>query len=145
MALFGAMDELRHAEIPLLLYHDLVKWDPQFDWVHRFYHTNNWVAIAARHLFDELLLAANPIELAIGTNLVFETGFTNLQFVALSGLARDAGDPMFETMVKSIQTDEARHAQIGRRCSRSSSRAIAPTRSGSSTSGSGAPGTCSAC
>jgi toluene monooxygenase system protein A len=114
MALFGAMDELRHTEIPLLLYHDLVKWDPQFDWVHRFYHTNNWVAIAARHLMDELLLAANPIEFAIGTNLVFETGFTNLQFVALSALARDAGDPMFETMVKSIQTDEARHAQIGR-------------------------------
>ena len=114
MALFGAMDEFRHTEIPLLFYHDLVKWDAQFDWVHRFYHTNNWVAIAARHLFDELLLAANPIEFAIGTNLVFETGFTNLQFVALSALARDAGDPMFETMVKSIQTDEARHAQIGR-------------------------------
>ena len=114
MALFGAMDELRHTEIPLLLYHDLVKWDVQFDWVHRFYHTNNWVAIAARHLMDELLLAANPIEFAIGANLVFETGFTNLQFVALSALARDAGDPMFETMVKSIQTDEARHAQIGR-------------------------------
>ena len=73
---------------------------PQFDWTHRFYHTNNWVAIAARHLIDELLLAANPIEFAIATNFVFETGFTNLQFVALSALARDAGDRMFETMVQ---------------------------------------------
>jgi toluene monooxygenase system protein A len=145
MALFGAMDELRHTEIPLLLYHDLVKWDPQFDWVHRFYHTNNWVAIAARHLFDELLLAANPIELAIGTNLVFETGFTNLQFVALSALARDAGDPMFETMVKSIQTDEARHAQIGRSVLEILVESDRDYAQRSSTSGSGAPGTCSAC
>ena len=69
MALFGALDELRHTQIPLLLMHELVRWDPQFDWTHRFYHTNNWVAIAARHLVDELLLAANPIEFAIGDQL----------------------------------------------------------------------------
>ena len=30
---------------------------------------NNWVAIAARHLVDELLLASNPIEFAIGDEL----------------------------------------------------------------------------
>jgi toluene monooxygenase system protein A len=44
---------------------------------------------------------------------VFETGFTNLQFVGLAALAHMVGDHMFETMVSSIQTDEARHAQIG--------------------------------
>jgi toluene monooxygenase system protein A len=93
--------------------HDLVRWDPQFDWTHRFFHTNNWVAIAGRHLIDELLLGANPIEFAVATNFVFETGFTNLQFVGLSSLARGAGDRMFEKMVGSIQTDEARHSQIG--------------------------------
>ena len=112
-ATFGALDELRHTEIPLVLMHELVRWDGQFDWTHRFYHSNNWVAIAARHLADELLLASNPIEFAIATNFVFETGFTNLQFVGLSALARGAGDRMFEKMVSSIQTDEARHAQIG--------------------------------
>ncbi|HVR86576.1 MAG TPA: YHS domain-containing protein [Planctomycetota bacterium] len=110
---FGALDELRHTQIPLLLMHDLVRWDPQFDWTHRFFHTNNWVAIAGRHLIDELLLGANPIEFAVATNFVFETGFTNLQFVGLSSLARGAGDRMFEKMVGSIQTDEARHSQIG--------------------------------
>lgn len=112
-ALLGALDELRHTQIPLLLMHELVRWDPQFDWTHRFYHSNDWVAISARHLFDEMTLAADPIEFAIATNFVFETGFTNLQFIGLSAVAHHAGDRMFETMVKSIQTDEARHAQIG--------------------------------
>jgi toluene monooxygenase system protein A len=62
---------------------------------------------------DELLLTGNPIEFAIGTNFVFETGFTNLQFVGLSSMAHAVGDRMFEKMVSSIQTDEARHSQIG--------------------------------
>lgn len=112
-AALGALDELRHTQIPLLLLHDLVGWDRQFDWTHRFLHTDDWVAVAGRHLVDELLLGADPIELAIGTNFVFETGFTNLQFVGLASMARGAGDRMFEKMLQSIQTDEARHAQIG--------------------------------
>jgi toluene monooxygenase system protein A len=112
-ALFGALDETRHTQIPLLLMHELVRWDPQFDWTHKFFHTNNWVAIAARHLVDEMLLGSDAIEFAVATNFVFETGFTNLQFVGLSALAHQVGDRMFEKMVNSIQSDEARHAQIG--------------------------------
>jgi toluene monooxygenase system protein A len=112
-ALLGALDELRHTQIPLRVMHELVRHDRQFDWTHRFFHTNDWVAIAGRHLIDELLLGSDPIEFAIATNFVFETGFTNLQFVGLSSMARAAGDRMFEKMVQSIQTDEARHAQIG--------------------------------
>jgi toluene monooxygenase system protein A len=69
--------------------------------------------VAARHLVDELLLGSNAIEFAIATNFVFETGFTNLQFVGLASLAHGVGDRMFEKMVTSIQTDEARHSQIG--------------------------------
>ena len=30
-ALFGALDEVRHTQIPLLLMHELVRWDRQFD------------------------------------------------------------------------------------------------------------------
>ncbi len=104
---------LRHTQIPLELMHALLPWDGQFDWTHRFFHTNNWVAIAGRHLIDELLVTANPIEFAIGTNFVFETGFTNLQFIGLSAVAHGVGDRMFETLLQSIQTDEARHAQVG--------------------------------
>lgn len=110
---FGALDETRHTHIPLLLMHELLRTSAQFDWTHKFYHSNDWVAIAARHLTDELLLASNPIEFAIATNFVFETGFTNLQFVGLAAVAREAGDTVFETMNQSIQSDEARHSQIG--------------------------------
>ena len=113
MALFGALDEFRHTQIPLLLMHELVGWDPQFDWTHRLFHTNNWMAIALRHLVDEMCVGTDPLEFAIATNLVLETGFTNLQFIGLSAVAHDVGDRMFEKMVTSIQTDEARHAQIG--------------------------------
>ena len=112
-ALFGALDEFRHTQIPLLLMHDLVAREPQLDWTHRLYHSNNWVAIAARHMCDELLAGANPIEFAVAANFVFETGFTNLQFVGLTALARQVGDRMMEKMLGSIQSDEARHAQIG--------------------------------
>jgi toluene monooxygenase system protein A len=112
-AVLGALDELRHTQIPLMLMHELVRHDAQFDWTHRFYHSNNWVAIAARHLVDELLIGADAIEFAVATNFVFETGFTNLQFIGLSALAHSVGDRMFEKMVTSIQSDEARHAQMG--------------------------------
>jgi toluene monooxygenase system protein A len=113
-ATFAALDELRHTQIPLLLMHELIRFDPQFDWTHKFYHSNNWVAVAARHLSDELLLGSTPVEFAIATNFVFETGFTNLQFVALSALAHEAGDQVFEEMNQSIQSDEARHSLAGR-------------------------------
>jgi toluene monooxygenase system protein A len=112
-ATFGALDEVRHTQIPLMVMHELVRWDRQFDWTHQFYHSNNWVAIAGRHLMDELLLGSSAIEFAIATNVVFETGFTNLQFIGLSSLAHGVGDRMFEKMVSSIQSDEARHSQIG--------------------------------
>ena len=112
-AALGALDELRHTQLPLLALHDLVASDTQFDWVHKLLHTNQWVAVAARHFIDELFLGSNPIEFAIGTHFVFETGFTNLQFVGLSAAARRVGDRLFEKLVQSIQTDEARHAQVG--------------------------------
>jgi len=112
-ALFGALDELRHTQLPLRLMHGRVADDPQYDWTHRFLHTDQWVAIAGRHLVDGLLLAADPIELAVGVNFVFETGFTNLQFVGLSAVADAVGDRRFAQLLQSIQTDEARHSQIG--------------------------------
>jgi toluene monooxygenase system protein A len=58
------------------------------------------------------MLGQNAIEFHIATNFILETAFTNLQFVGLASLAHEAGDHLFEKMVTSIQTDEARHAQI---------------------------------
>ena len=113
MATLGALDEIRHTQIPLLMGQDLLRLDGNFDWTHRAYHTEEWVMIAARHLFDDMFLAADAIETAIQLNFVFETGFSNLQFMALAAMADGVGDHLFEKALASIQTDEARHAQIG--------------------------------
>ena len=50
---------------------------------------------------------------AVMSNFAFETAFTNLQFTALSADAAKYGDHVFSNLIQSIQTDEARHAQIG--------------------------------
>src|SRR6201987_2357549 len=113
MAILGALDEIRHTQIPLLIGHDLLAYDGNFDWTHKAFHTTEWVILAARHLFDDMFLAADAIDLAIQLNFVFETGFTNLQFMAMAAMADRAPHPLFEKTVGSIQTDEARHAQIG--------------------------------
>ena len=113
MATLGALDEIRHTQIPLLFGHDLLRLDGNFDWTHRAYHTSEWVMIAARHLFDDMFLAADAIDVAVQLNFVFETGFTNLQFMAMAAMADGAHDHLFEKALTSIQTDEARHAQIG--------------------------------
>jgi toluene monooxygenase system protein A len=113
MANLGALDEIRHTQIQLLVGHDLLPVDDNFDWTHKAYHTDNWLIIAARHAFDDACAAANAIEMAIQLNLAFETGFTNLQFMALAAMADRAEHHVFEKALVSIQTDEARHAQIG--------------------------------
>jgi toluene monooxygenase system protein A len=113
MATLGALDEIRHTQIPLLLGHDLLSFDGNFDWTHKAYHTDEWVMIAARHVFDDMFLAADAIDVAIQLNFVFETGFSNLQFMAMAAMADGAHHHLFEKALASIQTDEARHAQIG--------------------------------
>ena len=93
MATLGALDEIRHTQIPLLLGHDLLALDGNFDWTHKAYHTNEWLIIAARHLFDDMFLAADAIDIAIQLNFVFETGFCNLQFMAMAAMADGADAP----------------------------------------------------
>jgi len=113
MATFGQLDELRHAQITTLFGHEFVAKDPQYDWTQKTFHTNNWLPIALRNLFDGMMLAPNAVDLAIELPLTFETGFTNLQFVALAADALESGDVNFANMISSIQTDEARHSQQG--------------------------------
>jgi toluene monooxygenase system protein A len=113
MAVFGALDEMRHAQIALLFSHEFVDKDPQYDWSQKAYHTDDWVIIALRRLFDSMMLGANAVDMAIELPLTVETGFTNLQFVGLSADALECGDINFANMISSIQTDEARHSQQG--------------------------------
>ena len=113
MAVFGALDEIRHTQISMFFAHEFVAKDPQYDWTQKSYHTNDWAIIAARGLFDGMMMSPNAADLALQLPLTFETGFTNLQFVGLSSDALAAGDVNFANMISSIQTDEARHAQQG--------------------------------
>jgi toluene monooxygenase system protein A len=113
MAVFGMLDETRHTQITLFFAHEFVSKDPQYDWAHKTFHTNEWGAIALRALFDAMITSPNVVDLAIQLPLTFETGFTNLQFVGLSADALEAGDVNFANMISSIQTDEARHSQQG--------------------------------
>ena len=93
MATLGALDETRHGQIPLLMGHDMLPFDGNFDWTHKAYHTNEWIIVAARHLFDDMFLAADAVDLAIQLNFVLETGFTNLQFMAMAAMADGASPP----------------------------------------------------
>jgi toluene monooxygenase system protein A len=113
MAVFGVLDEIRHAQITLFCAHEFVSKDAQYDWAKKAYHTNDWVSIALRTLFDGMIGAPGIVDMAIQLPLMFETGFTNLQFVAMSADALESGDISFANMISSIQTDEARHAQQG--------------------------------
>ena len=113
MAVFGTLDEIRHAQITLFCAHEFVGKDAQYDWALKAYHTNDWINIALRSLFDGMIGGTGIVDVAVQLPLMFETGFTNLQFVALSADALETGDISFANMISSIQTDEARHAQQG--------------------------------
>jgi toluene monooxygenase system protein A len=113
MATFGMLDEIRHGQIQLWFPHELCIKDRQFDWAHKAYHTNEWGAIAAKAVLDDMMMARSATEVAIMLTFAFETGFTNLQFLALASDAAEAGDHTFSTLISSIQTDESRHAQQG--------------------------------
>src|SRR5712672_3748903 len=113
MATFGQLDELRHAAVTTFFGHEFVGKDAQYDWTQKTFHTNDWVASSLRNLFDNMMIAPNVVDMAIELPLTFETGFTNLQFVALAADALGAGDVNFANMISSIQTDEARHSQQG--------------------------------
>jgi toluene monooxygenase system protein A len=60
-----------------------------------------------------MLTANDAVSMAVQLTFVIETGFTNLQFLGLAADAMETGDVEFSTLISSIQTDEARHAQQG--------------------------------
>ena len=113
MAMYGTMDELRHGQIQLSFPHELLKKDPRFDWAHKSHHTNEWGVIAIRHFFDDVFTSNDAVSTALQLTFTVETGFTNLQFLGMAADAMQTGDVAFGTLISSIQTDEARHAQIG--------------------------------
>ena len=137
MATFGQLDELRHAQITTFFGHEFVGKDAQYDWTQKAFHTNDWVLISLRNLFDNMMIAPNMVDMAVELPFTFETGFTNLRFVALAADALESGDVNFANMISSIQTDEARHSRQGGPTLESSSSTTRSGRSGSWTRPSG--------
>lgn len=113
MATLGMMDEIRHGQIQLFFPHEYVSKDRQFDWAFKAYDTNEWGAIAARHMFDDMMSTRSAVGVGLMLTFAFETGFTNMQFLGLASDAAEAGDWTFSNLISSVQTDESRHAQIG--------------------------------
>ena len=113
LATFGMMDETRHAQLQILLAHDKIGINPKFAFGHKLFWVDGWVSVFARKFFDDIITAADAVENALMLTFGFETGFTNLQFIAYAAMANKAGDFMFASTTASIQTDESRHAQIG--------------------------------
>ncbi|AAK41473.1 toluene hydroxylase [Saccharolobus solfataricus] len=113
LSTFGSMDEVRHAQLQILLSHDNIQASPKFAFAHKMFWVDGWLPIAARSFFDDTITGTNAIEFALLTTFAFETGFTNLQFVAYAAMANKTNDFVFSSATQSIQTDEARHAQIG--------------------------------
>lgn len=113
MCVFFALDELRHTQIELFHAHELVKLDRQFDWALKAHHTMNIAALPGRHAADDIMMTRDVVTSSIMINLAFETGITNVQMVAMSADAANIGDFSFANLITSVQSDEARHAQIG--------------------------------
>ena len=113
MATFGQLDETRHSQLQTYVPYQALSKEPRFDWAHKAYHTNEWGIIAARHLFDDMFTANDAVSMAIQLTFTFETGFTNVQFLGMAADAMKVGEVDFASLISSIQTDEARHAQQG--------------------------------
>jgi toluene monooxygenase system protein A len=117
VATFGCLDEIRHAQIQLSFAHELVSRDitngERYRWAAKGYKTEHPAVISVRRLFDDVDNTRDITSTAVMATTVLETGFTNLQFVALSSDASRAGDHQFANLIQSIQSDEARHAQVG--------------------------------
>ncbi|MBL6751253.1 MAG: YHS domain-containing protein [Nevskia sp.] len=113
MATFGSLDEMRHTQIQLYFAHENIHKSRQLDWGLKTYHTQNWAGIAGRAMLDDVILGRDAATMSIMLTFALEQGFTNLQFLGLAADAAKMGDYSFSNLISSVQTDEARHAQIG--------------------------------
>ena len=113
MSVYGMLDELRHTQLQLFFPHELVHLDRQYDWAHEAQHSKNWAVLGGRHAFDDIMMTRDAVTSSIMVSFAFETALTNLQMIGLSTDAANMGDHTFSNLITSIQSDEARHAQLG--------------------------------
>ena len=113
MAVLGCLDEIRHTQMQLFFAHEYSQKHRQFDFAHKMMHTSGWAAVASRLAIDDTIQSRDAANIAVMLTFSTEQGFTNLQFLGLASDAANAGDFSFSNMCASVQTDEARHSQIG--------------------------------
>ena len=102
-----------HTQLQLFFPHELVHLDRQYDWAHEAQHSKNWAVLGGRHAFDDIMMTRDAVTSSIMVSFAFETALTNLQMIGLSTDAANMGDHTFSNLITSIQSDEARHAQLG--------------------------------
>ena len=113
MSVYGMLDELRHTQLQLFFPHELVHRDRQYDWAHQAQHSKNWAVLGGRHAMDDIMMTRDAVTSSVMVSFAFETALTNLQMIGLSTDAANMGDHTFANLITSIQSDEARHAQLG--------------------------------
>ena len=115
-----AMDERRHAEAAVVQARDYVKHHKSGFLVPKdriTFFERHWYFQGDRSFFEDLI-TTDPIEAIIGTNLVFETAFTNLLFIAAPAAGVANGDYGFGQAHMTIQSDETRHMALGQAVAR---------------------------
>lgn len=115
-----AMDERRHAEEAVYQAKDYVKHHESGFLLPKdrlAFFERHWYFQGDRSFFEDLI-TTDPIEAIIGTNLVFETAFTNLLFIAAPSAGVANGDFGFGQAHLTIQSDETRHMALGQSVAR---------------------------
>lgn len=115
-----AMDERRHAEDAIYQARDYVRHHKNGFLLPRdriAFFERHWYFQGDRSFFEDLI-TTDPIEAIIGTNLVFETAFTNLLFIAAPAAGVANGDFGFGQAHLTIQSDETRHMALGQSVAR---------------------------
>jgi propane monooxygenase large subunit len=108
------LDEQRHSGIQMALYRWYMKhqWEPT-GWNLGFDAVGKSPAALAAFNMSEQFITGDPIQAAIMTQVVIETGFSNPVNVMYPDVAARNGDFALATVTNSVQSDEARHINNG--------------------------------
>jgi propane monooxygenase large subunit len=108
------VDEQRHAGLQMGLYRWYMKhqWEPT-GWSLGLRATGRGASHLPAFNIAEQLITGDPIQAAIMTQVVIETGFSNTINVMFPDVAARNGDFMLATVNNSVQSDEARHINNG--------------------------------
>lgn len=119
-AMFQAMDERRHSEEAVFQARDYQKHHGNGFLLPKdrvTYFERHWFYQAPRSFFEDML-TSDTLEGIIGVNLVFETAFTNLLFIAAPAAGVANGDYGFGQAHLTVQSDETRHMALGQAVAR---------------------------